>query len=229
MNNILGTLSICKKAGKLTVGADVTFDALEDYKARLLIFSSDCSPKTMKRFTDRAKNQGVPYLVLDVDKEEIGRSVSKASCSVCAVLDIGLANSIAKNMKNTSVDNLMVADKLEVKLKRKIEREHNKLDPNYVHREKKPEAEVIFEKSSDIKKKDYPKYKKKKADGEFKREYRKPDGEFKKDFKRKPDGEFKKPYNNKRYDDRTSSLNKEAPPKNAVKWSKFSKNRKTGV
>lgn len=143
MNKILGILGICKKAGKISAGADVTFEALEDCKARLVVFSSDASTKTTRRFMEKCKVLGVPYVKLDADKEALGLAVSRSMCSVCAVLDLGLANSIAKHLPTEDKDNVLVADKLELKLKRKNERLENQKDPNYVKKEVVKTTEVI--------------------------------------------------------------------------------------
>lgn len=214
MSKTLGVLGICKKAGKISAGADVTFEALEDYKARLVIFASDSSTKTTRRFMEICKVKGVPYLKIDATKEELGLAVSKSMCSVCAVLDLGLANSLASKLSKDDEENILVADKLELKMKRKQERLENQKDPNYVKKAVVKAEEVIDieenaynkRKRRDDKntygnekpvKKQYkdakPENFKKKYDGKFdKKTDKKFDGKFDKKNGKKFDGKFDK-------------------------------------
>lgn len=127
--NILGTISICKKASKLIAGSDVVMNAIEDNKARLILVSSDCSQKTLKPILQEAKRNGVAVMTIPCTKEELGETIGKGVCAVVAVTDIGLANSLGKKLSQTSKENEETSKVLDLKLKRKLEREERKADP----------------------------------------------------------------------------------------------------
>lgn len=147
--NILGTISISKKASKLLAGADVVFTGLEDNKARLVLVSNDCSPKTLKPIAQLAKTRGVAVMTIPCTKEELGSACAKSVCAVVAITDTGLATSIGKKLADTSKENEEISKVLNLKLKRKIEREERKSDPSKV-REKKPKTSYQW--SKEIKK-----------------------------------------------------------------------------
>ncbi|MFI3115988.1 MAG: ribosomal L7Ae/L30e/S12e/Gadd45 family protein [Clostridia bacterium] len=129
IKNILGTISICKKASKLIAGSDVVLTAIEDNKARLILASSDCSQKTLKPILQVAKNNGVAVMIIPCTKEELGVACSKSVCAVVAITDIGLANSLGKKLSQTSKENEEVSKVLDLKLKRKMERVERNADP----------------------------------------------------------------------------------------------------
>lgn len=143
-NKILGTLNISKKAGKLLMGADVCFTALEDNKARLVLISNDCSRNSVKRIIQMAEENGTPLVTLDFDKETLGKSLGKATVAIMAVTDTGLASSIGKNIAQLNPDKQAVSDTLDLKLKRQKERVQRKNDENAKPRPKKTKTQAMY-------------------------------------------------------------------------------------
>lgn len=135
--NILGTISICKKASKIECGADVVRTSIEDNRARLILYSNDCSPKTLKPIEGLAKTRGVVVLKTPHTSQELGTACGKAMCAVLAITDIGLAVSIGKKLADSSKENEEASKTLDLKLKRKIERGNNKTP-----RAKKPKINI---------------------------------------------------------------------------------------
>ncbi|MFI3225937.1 MAG: ribosomal L7Ae/L30e/S12e/Gadd45 family protein [Clostridia bacterium] len=204
--NILGTISICKKASKLIAGADVVFAALEENKARLIVVSSDCSPKTIKPIVSLAQIRGVAVMTAPCTKEELGISCGKSVCAVVAITDIGLASSLGKKLATSSEKNEQVSQVLDLKLKRKIEREERKADPTQA-RVKKPKVE--YHKDKDLRTEN--------KEQKHKFDDKKPRYD---EIRKKARNDSKKTY--KKHDDENSSLKyNDAPPTNGVKWSKF--------
>lgn len=149
--NILGNISICKKASKLLVGSDVVFAGLEDNKVRLVLASNDCSPKTLKPIKSIAQSYGVVVMTTPFSKEELGVACGKSACAICGVTDIGLASSIGKKLAESSLQNQESSKVLDLKLKRKNERMERKLDPTQVRAKK---TKVQYNKKQDEKQDD---------------------------------------------------------------------------
>lgn len=94
MNNALGLLGLARRAGKIAYGEDMTSLAVRDKKARAICTAKDASER-VKAFADSC---GVVHLPLDITKDALGTLIGKATCSQLAVLDIGIAASIAQKL-----------------------------------------------------------------------------------------------------------------------------------
>lgn len=246
-NNYLGTISMAKRASKIVIGADVTYEALEESYARLVLLASDCSKKSVKSVEVLAEALNIPVLTLPCDKEELGRELGKASVGIMAITDTGFASAIGKKLSQISTEYTETSEKLDLKLKRKLEREERKKDPTQA-RPKKEKQDYHFNGDKNAKSDRKPRF-----DGDKPKQYgdRKPrfDGDKPKQYgDKKPrfDGDKPKQYGKSNYNDKKSYGDKKAknysnkdnntksdgsssfkyndtPPKNAVKWSKFKK------
>lgn len=94
MNNAYGLLGIARRAGKLAYGEDMVSLAIRDKKARAICTAKDASDRVVAF----AESCGVPHLPLDVTKNELGALIGRATCSQLAVLDIGIAASVAEKL-----------------------------------------------------------------------------------------------------------------------------------
>ncbi len=92
--NILGLLGICRKAGKLKLGFDPVADSLGK-EARLLIFSSDVSPKTKERMLKKASVFKTAALDIEETSDDIWYAIGKR-VAVMSVTDRGLAENIIR-------------------------------------------------------------------------------------------------------------------------------------
>mgnify|MGYP002625075898 CR=1 FL=1 len=98
MNNVLSTLGLCRRAGKLIYGFDAVAGELEkpDTAVCGVILASDLSEKSKKevRFICAKKDTEVTEITetLDDIKNVIGKRTG-----IIAVLDAGLYKSIIKN------------------------------------------------------------------------------------------------------------------------------------
>lgn len=104
MNELLSTISLCKRAGKLTLGFDVVKQSIIDKKAFLVMLTSDISAKTQKEVTFICEKNAVQLLNLPVTLDDINKSVSKRA-GVLSVTDQGLANKLitVANRQNREV------------------------------------------------------------------------------------------------------------------------------
>ena len=60
-------------------------------KGKLLVFASDFSPKERDRFIRMAERLGIPYVILDATKEELGSILSRRPVGVLLITDENLA------------------------------------------------------------------------------------------------------------------------------------------
>ena len=94
MNNAFGLLGLARRAGKLAYGEDMTSLAVRDKRARAICTASDAT----ERVVNFAESSGVPHLPLSLTKDELGALIGRASCAQLAILDVGIAASIAEKL-----------------------------------------------------------------------------------------------------------------------------------
>ena len=91
---LFGSLTMCRRAGRLALGFDSTKESIAEGKASLILLASDASEKTEKETRFFADKAGVPVMRTEADMNEIGWSLGK-KCGVIAVCDEGFARAIA--------------------------------------------------------------------------------------------------------------------------------------
>ncbi len=97
MNNILGTLGLCRRAGKVIFGFDAVIDEVKSPKGKAcgVIMAEDLSEKTKKEVLFYCGKYNVTAKTVNVTLEEISGVMGKRT-GVIAILDKGLFNSITK-------------------------------------------------------------------------------------------------------------------------------------
>ena len=98
MNNILGTLGLCRRAGKTVFGFDAVIDELKSPKGKAYggIMEKDLSEKTKKEVLFYCGKYNVPAETVNATLDEMGSVMGKRT-GVIAILDKGLFNSITNN------------------------------------------------------------------------------------------------------------------------------------
>lgn len=95
--SFLRMLSVCMKAGKLSVGEGRATDTVRNGKAFLIILSDDASENTVKRFTDMANYRNLP-LIKEFDRYTLGKNIGREFAVVMAVTDKGLTDSLLQKV-----------------------------------------------------------------------------------------------------------------------------------
>jgi ribosomal protein L30E len=95
MNSILNLLTICRKAGKLSMGFDSAAEAVVKRKARLIVLASDLSPKTEKEIRFTAGKASVPVIKTEMSIDEINFGLGK-KVGVLAVCDEGFSERLSQ-------------------------------------------------------------------------------------------------------------------------------------
>lgn len=90
MNKIINLLTICRKAGKLTMGFDASKEALAALKMHLIILASDISPKTEKEIRFFADKSDCTVIKTDITIEEFHFGLGK-KVGVLGICDPGFS------------------------------------------------------------------------------------------------------------------------------------------
>ena len=98
MNRALNYLGIARKAGLLEVGEENTGIAVRGGKAKLLLLASDASDNARSRARGFVVGHKTIIVELPFTKTEISDCVGKNGCSMAALCDIGLADSMMQVM-----------------------------------------------------------------------------------------------------------------------------------
>lgn len=94
MDKLLRYFSIARKAGLLELGEEDTGAAVRGGKAKVVFLAGDASDNALHRAQGFVYGRDVPLLRIDRKKEEISGATGKGGCSMAAVTDIGLADSM---------------------------------------------------------------------------------------------------------------------------------------
>ena len=101
MKNILKSLGLCRRTGKLVVGFDAVCDLFSERVLDVVVFlASDASLKTAKEVRYYANKHGVEVICLDVTKSEICQILNKPF-AVLAITDIKMANMVKSYLPKT--------------------------------------------------------------------------------------------------------------------------------
>lgn len=94
-DKISGMLGLCRRAGRLVLGFDITAEAIAKKNARLVLVAKDASARTAREITKTAQEAGLPARVLPLTMDEISYAVAKRA-GVLAVCDSGFADKIGE-------------------------------------------------------------------------------------------------------------------------------------
>ena len=104
MKNVLKSLGLCRRAGKLVAGFDAVCGLLSEGASNVVVFLTlDASLKTAKEVQYYANKHGVEVIRLNVTKSEIYEILNK-SFAVLAITDIKMANMIKSYLPKTQAE-----------------------------------------------------------------------------------------------------------------------------
>lgn len=97
MNNILNSIGLCRRAGKLILGFDAVVEEVKKPKGKVcgIIVTKDVSEKTKKELVFRTAEFGVEIHEADITMDDV-ESVLNKRAAVLAILDKGLFMSLKK-------------------------------------------------------------------------------------------------------------------------------------
>lgn len=125
--HILSMLGLALKAGRVEVGEEPVGAAARAKKARVIFVAQDAAPSSVRRAQSFARTGSTLCVTLPADKDALGRSLGRSSVAMCAVTDIGFAESLVKKLAALDAAYQDAADTLAVKAKRARERKEEQL------------------------------------------------------------------------------------------------------
>lgn len=126
--HILSMLGLALKAGRVEVGEEPVGAAARAKKARVIFVAQDAAPSSVRRAQSFARTGSTLCVTLPADKDALGRNLGRSSVAMCAVTDIGFAESLVKKLAALDSETYQdAADTLAVKAKRARERKEEQL------------------------------------------------------------------------------------------------------
>ena len=126
--HILSMLGLALKAGRVEVGEEPVGAAARAKKARVIFVVQDAAPSSVRRAQSFARTGSTLCVTLPADKDALGRSLGRSSVAMCAVTDIGFAESLVKKLAALDSETYQdAADTLSVKARRARERKEEQL------------------------------------------------------------------------------------------------------
>ena len=134
--HILSMLGLALKAGRVEVGEEPVGAAARAKKARVIFVAQDAAPSSVRRAQSFARTGSTLCVTLPADKDALGRSLGRSSVAMCAVTDIGFAESLVKKLAALDGGAYQeAADTLAVKARRARERKEERLQHEKNHRQ----------------------------------------------------------------------------------------------
>ena len=126
--HILSMLGLALKAGRVEAGEEPVGAAARAKKARVIFVAQDAAPSSMRRAQSFARTGSTLCVTLPADKDALGRSLGRSSVAMCAVTDIGFAESLVKKLAAAEPEIYgAAAEALDLKAKRARERKEEQL------------------------------------------------------------------------------------------------------
>ncbi len=98
MADITGSLTMCRRAGKLVLGMDEVKNACRSKKAAGVIVAKDLSERSLSEIAYVCDTEGIKLYRTDCTMDDIGYALGKVY-GIIAVADSGFMKSMAKNLQ----------------------------------------------------------------------------------------------------------------------------------
>lgn len=103
---IINLLTICRKAGKLVTGFDVSLNAVQNGLSRCILIASNTSPKTLKEVNYYLKKENlidtVKVLNIPLTIQDVSHYIN-VNAGVIAICDSGFSKSFEKLTAENSI------------------------------------------------------------------------------------------------------------------------------
>ena len=104
--HLLSTLGLALRAGAVAVGEEPVGAAARAKKARVIFTARDAAASSVRRAYSFGRAGSCLCLPFPADKETFGRALGRTSVAMCAVTDIGFAQSLVKKLAAAEPENL---------------------------------------------------------------------------------------------------------------------------
>lgn len=100
MNKTPSYIGLCKKAGKLVCGTELTTEAIRAGKVKAAFTAKDASANTVKRISDGCRYRSIPYSQLSLTCAELGKAAGKdGGIASVGVTDGNFAGMIIRSLE----------------------------------------------------------------------------------------------------------------------------------
>lgn len=110
-DKILSLLGLCRRAGKLTPGADAVLTKVQKGKSKLVIVAGDISKNTQTKLSLACDRANVKLIKLSRSKQQLGKAIGKL-CAVVSVSDKGFAQRLDELIEDENRE-VIVYDKVQ--------------------------------------------------------------------------------------------------------------------
>ena len=100
-DDLLKTLGLMRRAGKLSAGEDGVRQAVRKRSARLILVAADASENAVKRAEGFADTARLPLIRLDADKDTLCRALGVNGGAMFAVCDEGFKQLFLKKQRES--------------------------------------------------------------------------------------------------------------------------------
>ena len=147
--HLLSTLGLALRAGAVAVGEEPVGAAARGKKARVIFTARDAAASSVRRAYSFAHAGSCLCLPFPADKDAFGRALGRTSVAMCAVTDIGFAQSLVKKLAAADGETYGAASQaLDIKAKRARERKEEQAQheknlrqgKRRIHSDKPPEV-----------------------------------------------------------------------------------------
>jgi len=128
IEQLLSTIGLALKAGKVEVGEEPVGGVARAKKARVILLAQDAAPSSVRRAMSFAQSGNCLCLTIPASKDALGSALGRTSVAMCAVTDIGFADALAKKLAAFDPEHYAAAaEQLSAKAIRMAQRKEEKL------------------------------------------------------------------------------------------------------
>lgn len=98
IKQLLFSIGLARKAGKLISGTDFVCDAIRKNKVLLVVCSNEISDNTKKKISDCCIYYHAALCFADVSKEALGNAIGKSFAACVGITDENLSELISRNI-----------------------------------------------------------------------------------------------------------------------------------
>lgn len=98
LKQLLFSVGLARKAGKLVSGTDSVCDEIRKNKIFLVLCSNDISDNTKKKISDCCTYYKAKLCFCEVSKEALGKSIGKPFSACVGITDKNLSELISRNL-----------------------------------------------------------------------------------------------------------------------------------
>jgi len=95
ISNLSGNIGLCRKAGKLIIGAAEVKEGIISKKVKIILLASDAAENTASMIERNAQMYNIPLVKLPLSKKQLGHAIGMKDVAVTGIIDSGFAKSFS--------------------------------------------------------------------------------------------------------------------------------------